>query len=97
MLQFWENLTVPRLEPYIWNVCRVTERRVESRLMWEVHVNDLEIGGGRMTRVRRRVKWGYDIGTPQELLGPKDVRTTMVYAHVLNRGEKGVKSRIDSL
>ena len=39
---------------------------------------------------------GYDIRTVQELLGHKNVKTTMIYTRVLNRGPKAVRSPLDS-
>ena len=40
---------------------------------------------------------GHDICTAQELLGHKDVRTTLAYTHVLNQGPKGVRRPMDEI
>jgi len=40
---------------------------------------------------------GYDIRTVQELLGRRDVKTTMICTHVLNRAEPGVQSPLDRI
>src|SRR3989454_10653725 len=43
----------------------------------------------------RLMEAGYDIRTVQELLGHQDVKTTMIYTHVLTRGAKAVRSPLD--
>jgi len=47
------------------------------------------------TILPRLLQQGYDIKTVQELLGHKNVKTTTIYTHMLNRGRLAVRSPLD--
>ena len=50
-----------------------------------------------LDQLRQALRSGDGIRTNQELLAHKDVNTTMIYTHVLNKGGHGVRSPVDGL
>ena len=89
-LRLFPGEPTPRLYDRLVDVLRT---RHYSRRTEQAHIHWI----CRFIRFHGRLQDGCDIRSAEERLGHKDLKTTMVYAHVLNRGGQGVHSPLDQL
>jgi integrase len=90
-----------RVRRIFWKLRRWAGIRREGGPRWQPRIHDLrhyaDLGISGIPLPRICWKTANAISTVQELLGHRDVSTTMIYTHVLNRGGKGVRSPADLL